>query len=100
MSAYRSQQSLESAAYTTFQQNSTSSLQLPQQQSLKITTFQQISPSIGIWFGTRGSEVQILSPRPFLVLGALEDEVEGLSVGGPDVCTIRRAVQKYHLKQL
>src|SRR5271157_193290 len=54
----------------------------------------------GLWFGTRGSEVQILSPRPFLVLGALEDEVEGLSVCGPDVYTIRRAVQKYHLNQL
>jgi hypothetical protein len=51
---------------TTIQQNSTSCLQLAQQQSLGITTFQQISPRREIWFGTRGSEVQILSPRPIL----------------------------------
>jgi hypothetical protein len=28
------------------------------------TWIQQFSMIIGIWFGTRGSEVQILSPRP------------------------------------
>ena len=35
-------------------------------------------------FGTRGSEVQILSPRPFVILGPFEDQVEWLSVGGPE----------------
>jgi hypothetical protein len=29
-----------------------------------LTQFQQVSTSRRIWFGTRGSEVQILSPRP------------------------------------
>ena len=33
---------------------------------LGITAFQQISPRHEIWFGTRGSEVQILSPRPII----------------------------------
>src|ERR1039457_1210817 len=41
-------------------------MQQVQYQSLKNNKFQQVSPSIGIWFGTRGSEVQILSPRPFV----------------------------------
>ena len=31
-------------------------------------------------FGTRGSEVQILSPRPFFIFRTLEDQVERLSV--------------------
>ena len=47
------------------QQTSISRLQQVQQQSLRINKIQQISISSGIWFGTRGSEVQILSPRPF-----------------------------------
>ena len=51
--------------FTAFHKKSTSGLQLAQQQSLRITAFQQTSPGIEIWFGTRGSEVQILSPRPF-----------------------------------
>jgi hypothetical protein len=46
-------------------QISTTSVQLVQQQSLEDTNFLQISISLGIWFGTRGLEVQILSPRPF-----------------------------------
>ena len=37
-----------------------------QHQSIKNNKIPQISISNGIWFGTRGSEVQILSPRPFI----------------------------------
>jgi hypothetical protein len=37
-----------------------------QQQSLRSHRILQVSISSGIWFGTRGSEVQILSPRPIL----------------------------------
>jgi len=36
-----------------------------QQQSLGSHRILQVSITHGIWFGTRGSEVQILSPRPF-----------------------------------
>ncbi len=43
------------------------SSQLKQNKSLGISKFQEISISARIWFGTRGSEVQILSPRPILV---------------------------------
>ncbi len=43
---------------------SNTSAQLIQQQSLGNSKIQQISISLGIWFGTRVSEVQILSPRP------------------------------------
>jgi hypothetical protein len=46
------------------QQLSTSGLQQVQYQSLKNRKIQQISIRLGIWFGIRGSEVQILSPRP------------------------------------
>src|SRR6476646_10743765 len=46
------------------QQLSTSGPQRVQYQSVANTKFQQVSISPGIWFGTRGSEVQILSPRP------------------------------------
>ena len=35
-----------------------------QSKAVKITRFRQTSISREIWFGTRGSEVQILSPRP------------------------------------
>jgi len=38
--------------------------QLIQHQSLAISVVHKHSISCGIWFGTRGSEVQILSPRP------------------------------------
>ncbi len=48
------------------QQRSPSSPQQFQQQSLRNRNIQQISIDRGIWFGTRGSEVQILSPRPIL----------------------------------
>ncbi len=51
---------------TTIHQISISSSQAAQYKSLGITAFHQISPRAGIWFGTRGSEVQILSPRPIL----------------------------------
>jgi hypothetical protein len=37
-----------------------------QYQSVASSKFQQVSISFGTWFGTRGSEVQILSPRPFI----------------------------------
>jgi len=48
------------------QQLSTSGPQQVQYQSLKNKKSQQIPIDYGIWFGTRGSEVQILSPRPFI----------------------------------
>ncbi len=47
------------------QQLPLSGLQQVPRQSLRNNRFQQISIGLGIWFGTRGSEVQILSPRPF-----------------------------------
>jgi len=47
-----------------FQQASTSSPQRIQPKAVGIRRKQQISITGGIWFGTRGSEVQILSPRP------------------------------------
>jgi hypothetical protein len=40
--------------------------QTVQYQSITTNKIPQISISTGIWFGTRGSEVQILSPRPFV----------------------------------
>jgi hypothetical protein len=50
--------------FTAVHHVSTRGFQTAQNKSLGITEFQQISTSIEIWFGTRGSEVQILSPRP------------------------------------
>ncbi|HZL65975.1 MAG TPA: hypothetical protein VFC29_01450, partial [Candidatus Limnocylindrales bacterium] len=47
------------------QQISTTGTQQVPYQSVTNLNFQQISITYGIWFGTRGSEVQILSPRPF-----------------------------------
>ena len=47
------------------QQSSTSGPQTIQQQSLRINKIPQTSTRLGIWFGTRRPEVQILSPRPF-----------------------------------
>jgi hypothetical protein len=41
-------------------------LQLVQPQALAIYRIQYSSTRARIWFGTRGSEVQILSPRPFV----------------------------------
>jgi S1-C subfamily serine protease len=46
------------------QQISTTGTQQVPYQSVTNLNFQQISITYGIWFGTRGSEVQILSPRP------------------------------------
>ena len=45
-------------------QLSTSDVQQVQYQSIKNNRIPQSSTRFGIWFGTRGSEVQILSPRP------------------------------------
>jgi hypothetical protein len=46
------------------QQLSTSGGQTLQQQSLRNNKFQQVPTETGIWFGTRGSGIQIPSPRP------------------------------------
>jgi hypothetical protein len=46
------------------QEISTGCSQKIQYQSVRNNKFQQVSIPLGIWFGTRGSEVQILSPRP------------------------------------
>src|ERR1017187_1326993 len=45
-------------------QHSIAWLQLIQSTTVIFTRSQQISTGSKIWFGTRGSEVQILSPRP------------------------------------
>jgi len=50
--------------FNRIQQTSTRGPQQVQQQSLADSRILQISISTRIWFGTRGSEVQILSPRP------------------------------------
>jgi hypothetical protein len=41
-------------------------VQQVQYQSLKTTNFNRLHHDFEIWFGIRGSEVQILSPRPNL----------------------------------
>src|ERR1700687_462375 len=71
------------------QQISNSSVQQVQQQSLGINKIQQISISSGIWFGTRGSEVQILSPRPNIL--------QSINCG---VCEIRvrRVVRRFQVR--
>ena len=46
------------------QQGSGHCLQAIPSKALKIAQFQQVSTMAMTWFGTRGSEVQILSPRP------------------------------------
>src|SRR6185437_2808235 len=48
-------------------QLSTRGLQQLQKQSLRNCKILQLSESLKIWFGTRGSEVQILSPRPIIL---------------------------------
>ena len=48
------------------QRTSTSGPQQVQYQSVKNYKIPQRSIGDRIWFGTRGSEVQILSPRPFI----------------------------------
>jgi hypothetical protein len=50
--------------FNRIQRASGSSAQVISQQSLRNNKILQISISGGIWFRTRGSEVQILSPRP------------------------------------
>ena len=44
--------------------------------------------------------VQIHSPRPFFIFCSLENQVEGLSVCGPETYAIRGAVQKHAFQQL
>src|ERR1700681_2224056 len=46
-------------------QSSTSEQQRVQQELLRNNKKPETSTRLGIWFGTRGSEVQILSPRPY-----------------------------------
>lgn len=52
-------------SFNSFQPTPTSRPQTFQHQSLRINKNPQISIGSGIWFGTRGPEVQILSPRSF-----------------------------------
>ena len=56
---------LQALRNNTEPQHSTTRLQIIQYKTVKNNEFQQISITSRIWFGTRGSEVQILSPRPF-----------------------------------
>jgi hypothetical protein len=44
--------------------------------------------------------VQIHSPRPFFIFCSLENQVEALSVFGPETYAIRGAVQKHAFQQL
>src|ERR1044071_3657516 len=55
---------LKASNFNKAQQLSTNGMQQVQYQSVRNIKFQRISIGFGIWFGTRGSEVQILSPRP------------------------------------
>src|SRR5712691_5218451 len=50
--------------FNKIQTNSNSSPQRLQYQSIRNSRIPRISIIDGTWFGTRGSEVQILSPRP------------------------------------
>ena len=50
-------------------------------------------------FGTRGSELQILSPRPFFSFGPIKDHIEGLSICRVKTYRIHRAVRKHHSQQ-
>ena len=64
------------------QQFSTSGLQQVPYESLAPNRFPQVSVTFGIWFGTRGSEVQILSPRPiFSIRYSLFEIHKNLTVG-------------------
>ena len=51
-------------------------------------------------FGTRRSEVQILSPRPFLIFYSFKDQVERLSIDRPQTYAVRVAVQNHRFQQL
>ena len=44
--------------------------------------------------------VQIHSPRPFFIFCSLKDQVERLSVSGPETYAVRGAVQKHRFQQL
>jgi len=57
-------EAVEALCFHKLQLASTTEPQLIQQESLGNNRILRVSISIGIWFGTRGSEVQILSPRP------------------------------------
>ena len=63
---------MQASNFNKSQQLSTSRSQQVQHQSLRNNKFQQDSISAGIWFGTRGSEVQILSPRPLFSMSVPE----------------------------
>src|ERR1035441_7750963 len=75
------------------QQLSTSGMQQVQYQSLRINRFQQLSPSDGIWFGTRGSEVQILSPRPIFSISYKQMSPSGSPKRSPIWETCANAVE-------
>ncbi len=60
-------EAVEALCFHKLQLASTTEPQLIQQESLGNNRILRVSISIGIWFGTRGSEVQILSPRPFQI---------------------------------
>src|SRR5690242_16750022 len=57
----------DSSGFNRTQQPATSSPQQVQQESVRINRIQQVSIRYFPWFGTRGSEVQILSPRPIFL---------------------------------
>ena len=47
-----------------------------------------------------GEDYQILSPRPFLIFGPFKDQIERLSVDGPETYAVRVAVQNHRFQQL
>jgi hypothetical protein len=55
---------VKASNFNKLQQLLTARPQAVQYQPVTIFKIQSISIILGIWFGTRGSEVQILSPRP------------------------------------
>ena len=57
-------EAVEALCFHKLQQTSTTEPQLIQQESVGNNKILRVSITSGIWFGTRGSEVQILSPRP------------------------------------
>ena len=58
---------LKASNFNKSQQLSTNGTQQVQYQLFRSPKFQQASISVETWFGTRGSEVQILSPRPIQI---------------------------------
>jgi hypothetical protein len=59
-------EAVEALCFNRLQLASTTEPQLIQHESVGNNRILRVSISSGIWFGTRGSEVQILSPRPIL----------------------------------